>query len=101
MREVLRNKIYFTCALHFEQLCLANQLTECKRAVLPAHQGNRAKCTAVIATFADLEVANMRKIARIDAYARMHRDRVSADDPPLCQLLCKPPALGCAEEQVD
>src|SRR5256885_1315353 len=57
--------------LHLEQLGLAHNFVERKGAVLTTHQRNRAKCPAVIAAFADFEIADVRQITSIDAYTRM------------------------------
>ena len=64
MREILRDEIDLARALRLEQLRLANDLVERERAMLAAHERNRAERAAVVAAFADLEVADVREDRR-------------------------------------
>ena len=64
VREVLRDEIHLARALRLEQLRFAHDLVERERAVLAAHERNRAERAAVIAPFADLEIANVRECRR-------------------------------------
>jgi hypothetical protein len=45
--------------------------------VLSAHEGNGAECAAVIATLADLEIANVRHAAGVHAHAGMVGERIA------------------------
>ena len=71
VREILRDEIDLARALRLEQLRLAHDLVERERAVLAAHERNRAERAAVIAPFADLEVAHVRQVAGEEAHAGM------------------------------
>src|SRR6185503_1928473 len=101
MREILGDEIDLFRPLHLEQLRLANDIALAEGAMFPAHQGNRAECTAVIASFADLEISHVRQIARVNADARMSCDGIASNDSALVKLLREPSTFRRAEEEVD
>ena len=72
MREVLRDEVHFARALGLEELCVANHFVQRERAVLSAHERDRAESASVVAPFADLEVADVRHLAGEKPDAGMH-----------------------------
>ena len=63
VREILRDEIDLARALRLEQLRLAHDVVERERAMLAAHQRNRAERAPVVASLADLEIAHVREPA--------------------------------------
>jgi len=61
VREILRHEVDLFRSLQLEKLSLANDFIAKERAVLPAHQRNRAERTPVITTLAHLEVSHVRQ----------------------------------------
>src|SRR5205809_355747 len=68
--------------------------------MLPSHQRNRAERAAVIAAFADLEIANVRQIARVNAHTWVEHFRVRGKKSALDQLRDEPVALRRAQKQI-
>ena len=102
MREVLRDEVDLARALQLEQLRLAHDFVERERAVLAAHERDRAERAAVVAAFADLEVAHVRQVARVEAHARMRDERrLGIEHAAREQLGNEAVHLGRAEEEVD
>ena len=76
MAKVLRDEVDLPGALGLELLGLAHQALERLRAVLPAHQRDRAEGTGVVAPFRDLQIAHVRRAPEKAADARVARRRV-------------------------
>src|SRR4029077_8884530 len=98
--EVLRNEVDLHSALRFEQLRFSYELGEPEGAMSPAHEWNRTECTAVIAAFANLEIANVREAASVDAHAWME-DGDDFDQAALMQLGNEATHLGGSKKEID
>ncbi len=68
--------------------------------MLAAHERNGAEGAAMVAAFADLEVAHEGGVPRVNAHTWMLRDGV-ANQPALAQLGQQLLGLGGAEEEID
>jgi len=88
-------------ALGLEKLSLTHNFVAREGAMLTAHQRDCAECASVIASFADFQVADMRKISRINANTGMQALGFRADHAALSKLLREPSALGCSKKHVD
>ena len=97
--QVLRHEVDLARALHLEQLRLADDVVERERAVLAAHQRDGAERAAVVASFADLEVAHPGRVAGVEPHAGVQRLGV-ADQPARVQLADELVGLRRAEEEV-
>ena len=64
MGEVLRHEIDLLRAL-LSSSCASRISRRADRAVLAAHQRNGAERAAMVASFADLQIANVRQFARV------------------------------------
>ena len=100
MRQVLRHQIDLPRPLYFQQLRLAHQLVQREGTVLPAHERDRAKRTAVITSFTDLEIAHVRRIAAEYPDAWMLQ-QLAADQTAFDQLRQQAIRLGCPEKEID
>ena len=100
VREILRDEIHLARALRLEQLRLAHHLVERERAMLAAHERNRAERAAVVAPFAHLEVADVRRVAGEEPHAGMDRRHV-VDQAARLELGQQAVHLGGAEKQID
>ena len=64
VREILRDEVHLARALRLEQLRFAHDLVERERAMLAAHERDRAERAAVVAPLAHLQVADVRQCRR-------------------------------------
>src|SRR5262245_35652774 len=99
MRQVLGDEIDLARTLELEQLCLPHDIRQRERTMLAAHQRNRAERAPVIAPFTDLEVADVREVARINANPWMIDEWIT-DQPSLGQLRNQSIGFGCSEEEI-
>ena len=100
VRQVLRDEVDLARALQLEQLRLAHDVVERERAVLAAHQRDGAEGAAVVAALADLEVAHVRRVARVLAHAGMRVDRIADAARARASSGTSRSRLGRAEEEV-
>src|SRR5512138_1394676 len=98
--KILRDEVDFARSLELEELRLAHYFVTRERAVFAAHQRNCAERAPVIATFADLEITDVREVAGVNANARMECFRGRADYAPLCQFLREASGFGRAEKEI-
>jgi hypothetical protein len=89
VREVLRDEIDLARSLRLEQLRLAHDIVEAEGAMLSTHERDGAEGTAVVAAFADLEIPDVRQVAREQADAGMQRRRF-VDQPSRLELREQP-----------
>src|SRR6185437_16478845 len=100
MREVLRDEVYLARALELEQLRLAHDFIERERAMLAAHERDRAERASVIAPLAHLEVSHVTEVAGVEPHAGVQRHRrVRVEHAALEQLGDEAVHLGGAEEK--
>ena len=101
MREVLRDQVDLARALQLEELRLAHDVIERERAMPAAHERDRAERAAVVAAFADLEVADVRQVARVEPDAGMHQRRRVVEQSARRDFADQPVGFAGAEEEVD
>jgi hypothetical protein len=98
--EVLRDEVHLARALKLEQLRLPNDVGQRERPMPAAHQWDGAEGAAVVAALADLQVANVGKVTRIDAHSRVIRERVP-EEASLGQLRDEPIGFRGSQKEVD
>ncbi len=93
MREVLGDEIYLARSLELEELRLADYVIAGERAVPSPHERDGAERAAVVASFTDLEVANVRQITGVLPHSRVKRNGIEGANSPLSQSLCESTAF--------
>ena len=85
MAEILRYQVDLLGTLFLELLRFAHQPLERLGPVPAAHQGYRAERATMVAPLGDLEIAYVRAVTEIPAYARVRPDRIR--NQPACRKL--------------
>ncbi len=101
MREILRDEVQLTRSLQLEQLRFADYFVEGEGAMLSPHQWNRAEGATVIAPFADLHVANVRKISRVKPNTGVKLFARFAEKSSLGEFRNEPLHLGGPKKEID
>jgi len=74
---------------------------ECERAMATAHEWNRAERATVVAAFADLEVADVREVTRVESDAGVNERWCVVKESTRRHFADEPVGLAGAEEEVD